>query len=66
MRYTEEQREEIINQFLSWCEKIGYSDPDEPVKIEVVDGLPISVKRAVQSIRFDKDLTSERLNTTME
>lgn len=66
MRYTIEQRKQIIESFLVWCGKVGYTDPEEPVRVEIVDGLPISVKRPVQSIRFDKDLTSNVQNTTME
>lgn len=66
MAYTDDQKETIINGFLDWCGKIGYSDPDDPVKIEIVDGLPIGVKRAVQSVRFDVPLTKTRQNCTME
>lgn len=65
MPYPEEKRAQIINNFLGWCEKIGYSDPDDPIKVDIVDGLPISVKKAVQSIRFDQ-LTKSKQNTTMD
>ncbi len=66
MRITDEKRKIIINQFLDWCNKIGYSDPENPIRIEIVDGLPIAVKKPVQSIRFDVDLTKSKQNTTME
>ena len=67
MRTSEdEKREIIINRFLDFCEKIGYSDPDDPVRIDIVNGLPISVKRPIQSIRFDVDLTSSKQNATMD
>lgn len=66
MHYSEQQKEQIINRFIDWCEKIGYSDPDDPVRIEIVNGLPVGVKRAVQSLRFDVDLTNTRQNATME
>ena len=66
MQYSDSQREIIINQFLDWCNRIKYSDPDNPIKIEIVDGLPIAVKKPIQSIRFDTDLTKSKQNTTME
>lgn len=66
MPYSDPDKEKIINSFLDWCERIGYSDPNEPVQIEIVAGLPIGVKRAVQSIRFDVPLTKGKQNTTME
>jgi len=66
MPYTDNQKEAIINGFLDWCGKIGYSDPEEPIKIDIVDGLPIGAKRAVQSVRFDISLTKSKQNTTME
>lgn len=66
MPYPEGKREQIINNFLSWCEKIGYTDPDDPVKVDIVDGLPIGVKKPVQSIRFDSDLTKGKQNSTMD
>lgn len=65
MRYSDEDREKIINAFLDWCERIGYSDPNNPIQIDVVAGLPIGVKRAVQYIRFDS-LTTGKQNSTME
>jgi hypothetical protein len=66
MAYTDEQKQRIINEFLNWCEKIGYSDPEHPVQIDIVHGLPIGAKRAVQSVRFDIDpLTKSKQNTTM-
>ena len=65
-RYSEDERDEIKQRFLEYCEKIGFSDPTDLPKFEIVDGLPISVKRPVQSVRFDKHLTREELNTTMD
>jgi len=66
MRIADEKREIIINNFLDWCEKIRFSDPDNPIRIEIIDGLPIAAKRPVQSIRFDINLTKSKQNTTME
>lgn len=65
MGYTDSDREKIINSFLEWCEKVGYSDPNDPVEIDIVAGLPIGVKRAIQSVRFDS-LTKGKQNSTME
>ncbi len=65
-RYSDDQKEKIINCFLMWCEKIGYSDPEDPIRIDIVDGLPIGAKRPLQSVRFDVNLTESRQNTTMD
>jgi len=66
MRNSEEKRVEIINKFLDWCDKIGYSGQDG-VKVIIIDGLPISVERPTQSLRFDVDgLTKGKQNATME
>ncbi len=64
-QYTDGQREKIIKGFLDWCEKIQYTDPDEPVKVDIVGGLPIGIKRATQSVRFDIDLSKSKQNSTM-
>jgi hypothetical protein len=62
----DEERAKVKLRFLTWCEKIGYTDNDHPVSIEIVDGLPMVAHRAVQDVRFDKDLTKAKQNTTME
>jgi len=66
MQFTDSQKEKIINNFLDWCEKLGYSDPDDPVRIDIIAGLPVAVRKPIQSIRFDVDLTKSKQNTTME
>lgn len=65
MQYTADKRNEITENFIKWCDKIGYSGEDG-VNVIIVDGLPIGIKRAVQSIRFDQTLTDGGQNTTME
>lgn len=65
MKYSPEKREEIKSRFFEWTERVGYSG-DQGVNIVIVDGLPVSVERAVQSIRFDVDLTNDTPNATME
>lgn len=59
------EKEKIINNFLDWCERIGYSG-DEGIRVKIVGGLPLAVERPTQSIRFDVDLTKSKQNTTME
>lgn len=66
MSFTREQRKKIISRFLNHCEKIGYTDPNNPPKVEIVDGLPMALYKPTQSIRFDKNLTNGRFNTTMD
>jgi len=61
--YSEFQRGEIIGRFLKHCEKMGFGEID---KLEVVDGLPMGIKRPIQSVRFDKDLTKTPMNTTID
>ena len=53
-------REEVGQDFLVWCEKIGHAK----IEIEIQDGLPIRVLRSTQSIRFD--LTNNVGDSTME
>ena len=66
MHNSEEKREQVINRFLDWCERVNYSGKDG-VKVVIIDGLPISVERPTQSLRFDVDpLTKSKQNTTME
>jgi hypothetical protein len=66
MQNSGEKRELVINRFLDWCEKINYSGK-EGIKVVIIDGLPISVERPTQSLRFDVDyLTATKQNATME
>jgi len=57
-------REQIVTNFLEWCDKIGFSGKDG-VKVIIDHGLPIAAERSVQNIRFDR-LTKGSQNTTME
>lgn len=66
MPYTETQRRAIQERFLSWCERVGYTKPDAGVEVIIVDGIPVGVHRAVQSIRFDRGLTEGSQDATME
>ena len=52
--------EEIGQDFLDWCQKIGHAK----VEVEIMNGVPVRVFRATQSIRFD--LTKSGGDTTME
>ena len=65
MPYTEEKKEQIINNFLNWCEKVGYSG-EKGVNVVIIDGLPLAVNRPLQSLRFDQNLTLGKQNSTME
>lgn len=63
---TDEKKAKIVNNFLDWCEKIGYSGKDG-VRITIVDGLPVGAERPTQSLRFDVEaLTKGRQNSTMD
>ena len=61
--YSEYEKTKIIERFIRHCEKIGFGEIN---KVNVVEGLPISIERPLQSIRFDKDLTITPMNSTME
>lgn len=63
MKYPQERRREIATRFLDWCDKLGYSG-DDGVTVIIVDGLPVGIQRAVQSVRFD--LTEPKQNTTIK
>lgn len=60
----DDKKAKIINRFLDWCEKIGYSG-DEGIKIIIVDGVPTAAERPTQSLRFDVELTKGKQNSTM-
>lgn len=61
--YSEYEKNEIVGRFLKHCEKIGFG---EIKKVGVIEGLPVTIERPLQSIRFDKDLTDTPMNTTID
>jgi len=66
MRYSDTQRQQIINKFLDHCERIGFTPDNCPLQVYLIDGLPVKIDQYKQSIRFDVDLTNSKQNATMD
>lgn len=65
MALNEDKKRIIVANFLRHCEKIGFSDPQHPIEVDIVDGVPIGMRAYRQSVRFDI-LTKTPQNTTMD
>ena len=68
MRFGEDKKQELISEFIQWCEKIGFGNIQH---IEIIEGIPMITKRtiAIQELHFDKTnkgLTKPPMNATME
>jgi len=58
----EDKKKKIQNQFLEYCEKVGYGE----ITIIVEQGTPKKVIRGLQKVRLDLPLTRNSGDTTME
>jgi len=66
MQHTENQKQQIIDDFVRLCKKINYTPDDKPLLVHIKNGLPVCIEPFHQSIKLDIPLTKDKGYATMD